>query len=648
MSLASAIRRVMTIVGLAAVVLAGILAVVPRLLPVETVRRTIVQELSQRLGVPVAVTGPVTVTILPQLAVHLEAIRIGAPDRPALATGESVVGALRLVPLLTGQLSISDYVLVRPRIAVTVADDGRSNWDGALDTVRRMSLQSRSGVPDFRIVEGSATIMDARSRREVELGGIEMAVAWPGQERQANLSGRFDLSGETVEISAIVARPLALIGGEASGLKMRFSAAPLRGGFDGDVSTREAGVAAGLLTLEGSSLRSFLRWIGQNPGIGPALGSFALKGEVRVSPTELAFGKVNAELDGNVADGALTVTLGGARPQIQGTLDAGRVVATPYFADLVVAPDRSQGWSRRPIDLSPVTSCDIDLRLSAREVVVGSATFGRSAAAVTARNGRLTLTVGEAQAYGGDLRGALVISPAAEGFDLRASLTVQRAQLGRGLGEWFAFRRLDGTANIQIQIEASGAHMADFARTAFGQATISAVEGAVHGFNAEAVLRRLERRPLASTGSDGRSGRTPYDRIAATVKIAGGLATTEDLVMDGPIVRVNLAGGVQIPARELDMHGVAMLKRTTREGNFELPFVVQGTWDDPFALPDPQSLIRRSGAAAPLRDLTRDRDALRAVLDAINRQGGGQEPSGDPAPPVNSFAPFPAIRPQNN
>ena len=33
---------------------------------------------------------------------------------------------------------------------------------------------------------------------------------------------------------------------------------------------------------------------------------------------------------------------------------------------------------------------------------------------------------------------------------------------------------------------------------------------------------------------------------------------------------------------------------------FELPFVVNGPWDDAIILPDPQSLIKRSGAAQPL------------------------------------------------
>jgi AsmA protein len=57
---------------------------------------------------------------------------------------------------------------------------------------------------------------------------------------------------------------------------------------------------------------------------------------------------------------------------------------------------------------------------------------------------------------------------------------------------------------------------------------------------------------------------------------------------------------------------------------FELPFVVQGPWDDPILLPDAQSLIRRSGAAAPLLEAVRDRktrDTIRTVIDQLDREG---------------------------
>lgn len=652
MTLTSPLQRIAAAAGGFFAVFAALLLLVPLLLPTETVRATTTTELSQRLGLPVAIRGGITLSVFPQLSVRLDDVRFGdetqTGEPPVRA--ESITGSLRLLPLLAGHLVISDYTIHRPQIMVRVAADGRSNWDRAFDRLRSAARERQAGLTDFRITEGRATIVDGLSQSRTEIRDVDFAVSWPGGERQANLSGRLTVNGEPLEINAVLARPQALFIAEPTGLKMRFTSTPLRGGFEGTLTNGDTVTANGALTAEGPSLRNLLRWLGQNPGIGPSLGAFALKGQVEVLPNALAFGKVNTELDGNVAEGALSVSFAGNRPLVRGTLDAGRVVATTYFRDLHLSPEPGRGWSRRPIDLSAVAAIDLDLRVSARELVIGQAEFGRSAALITARNGRISATLGEAIAYGGTLSGTLAVTPAGEEMELRATLSVQRAQLGQGLGEWFGFRRLDGTANLQAAIEARGDTMASLARTASGQVTLTAIEGSLQGFNAEAILRRLERRPLAAAGQDARSGRTPYDRISATIRIIGGVAVTTDMVMDGQVVTVRMEGTSQLPVRDLDLRGVATLKRTASasprpgEGNFELPFVVQGSWDDPFVLPDPQILIRRSGAAAPLRDTTRDRDALKAVLDAINRQAGF-DPDALP-PPASAYGAFPPASPR--
>jgi AsmA protein len=96
--------------------------------------------------------------------------------------------------------------------------------------------------------------------------------------------------------------------------------------------------------------------------------------------------------------------------------------------------------------------------------------------------------------------------------------------------------------------------------------------------------------------------------------------SVDDMHIDGPTVRLAIAGQASVPARDLDLKGVATLISTTSADEFDLPFVVQGPWDDPIMLPDPQSLIRHSGAAAPLLDAAKPRnagDAVRAVIDQI-------------------------------
>ena len=106
-------------------------------------------------------------------------------------------------------------------------------------------------------------------------------------------------------------------------------------------------------------------------------------------------------------------------------------------------------------------------------------------------------------------------------------------------------------------------------------------------------------------------------------------------------MRLALVGSASIPERELDLKGTASLVAPPKPGSatFELPFIVQGSWNDPIMLPDPEALIQRSGAAAPLLNAVRDRRARDAVRSAVERLTGAPsdtvpaaEQSPEPAP----------------
>jgi AsmA protein len=70
---------------------------------------------------------------------------------------------------------------------------------------------------------------------------------------------------------------------------------------------------------------------------------------------------------------------------------------------------------------------------------------------------------------------------------------------------------------------------------------------------------------------------------------------------------------------------------------FSLPFIVQGSWDDPIMLPDPEALLRRSDAAAPLLDAIRDQRAREKIRSAIERLTGA--PRADATPAADQPAP---------
>jgi len=72
---------------------------------------------------------------------------------------------------------------------------------------------------------------------------------------------------------------------------------------------------------------------------------------------------------------------------------------------------------------------------------------------------------------------------------------------------------------------------------------------------------------------------------------------------------------------------------------FDLAVRWQGPWDDPLIFPDPESLIRRSPASAPLLDAVKDRKTRDAVRSVLERFIGGGENLRRRMPPLRQRPP---------
>jgi AsmA protein len=313
------------------------------------------------------------------------------------------------------------------------------------------------------------------------------------------------------------------------------------------------------------------------------------------------------------------------RQTLQGTLAADELNLTPYVSTVRLLTANERDWSRLPISLDGLSGVDLDLRLSAARITIASAKFGRTAIAANLRRGKFAVTIGESQAFGGILKGTLSLADSERGADFKSQLQFIDIDLESSLREMLHFRRLEGRGDIAVELDASGNSVLALTRTVNGTATLIGRQGALVGLNVEQLLRRLERRPLSGTG-DFRVGRTPFEKLTVNLKATQGTVTVEDVRLEGSKVRLGLAGSASIPGRDFDLRGVAALASTTSADTaptFELPFVVQGSWEDPIMLPDTQALILRSPVASPLLNAVKNRNTRDTVRSAIERLTGG-------------------------
>jgi AsmA protein len=608
----------------------------------DALRQAVEAQIRAVTGLDLVVKGATDISVFPAsyVSFHDVGLRGGGTADPALAV-DVLTANLRLLPLLLQRFEIADVMMLRPHIHVTRDADGESNWTPFISTIAHTmtpGADNQVSFSEIRLQDGTLTYEDEARHLTEKLDDIDLSLAWPSISRSFAATGQFDWRGERIDGSISASDFIAALSGDRSGLKARLSSAPLKLAFDGSVANRTSLMLEGTMSVDSPSLRNALRWTGQAPPGSGGFGRFALKARANLVGPSIALTNVNVELDGNVAEGVMTYANNG-RQALQATLAADSLDFTPYISTFRLLAGGAHDWNRQLFDLNSLSTTDLDMRLSAARVTVGQTKLGRTAFGANLRGGALALSVGEAQVYGGIARGSFAVARADTMADVKAQFQFTDVDLQACASELFGINKLSGRGNLGVSLVASGSSPFGLAQSLDGTATLTGHDGAIAGFNVEQLLRRLERRPLS--GGNFRSGSTPYDTLTIALKFADGIATTEDVRVEGPAARVTLTGTASVPAREFDLKGTASLTSPPSGApGFDLPFVVQGPWDDPLIFPDPESLIRRSPASAPLLDAVKDRktrDAVRSVLERFTG-GGGKQVAPDAAVAPNAPA----------
>jgi len=606
----------------------------------DALRQAVEAQIRAVTGLDLVIKGATDISVFPAsyVSFHDVGLKGGGATDPAL-TVDVLTANLRLLPLLLQRFEIADVMMLRPHIRVVRDINGDSNWTPFIGTITRTmkpGADNQVSFSEIRIQDGILSYEDPVRQINEGLDDIDLSLAWPSISRSFAATGQFNWRGERVDSSISIGDFLAALSGDRSGFKARLASAPLKLAFDGTVANRTSLMMEGTMTIDSASLRNALRWTGQAPPGSGGFGRFALKARANVVGASVAFTNVNVELDGNVAEGVMTYANNG-RTSLQGTLAADALDFTPYISTFrMLAAGGAHDWNRQLFDLNSLSATDLDIRLSAARVTVGPSKLGRTAIGANLRNGALALSIAEAQIYGGIAKGSFAVARADTLADVKAELQFTDVDLQACAGELFGFSKLSGRGNLGISLAASGSSPFGLVKSLDGSATLIGHEGAIAGFNAEQLLKRLERRPLSGAGNF-RSGSTPYSDLTVALKFADGVATLDDVQIDGP-ARITLTGTASVPDREFNMKGVAKLNTSDASAGFELPFMVQGPWDDPLIFPDPDALLRRSPATAPIIDQIKDprtRDVINNVIQQLT--GGGRKPP-DAAAPANTPA----------
>lgn len=581
------IKRIAIAALFLALAAGGIVLALPYTVPRQEIRVAVTEALAAATGATPDV-GAAHLSLFPRPSIRFYDVRF---DGSGDASAGSLRATVKLLPLVFGRVEVATLAFERAHLGIETGPDGAR----LIGLPLRPASTGAGAFPEIQIRDSDIDIRSANGKTE-RLSNVDALLSRSGTSLSTLASFRW--RGMPSTLSLQIADSGALGENAKSAVRLRFETESLRAGFEGEFAFRKGLQADGALSLESHSLRTLLAAFGIEVPTRGGFGAFSLKSRAQITPAALTASKLSIELDGNRADGTMSLAIG-ARPVLQGTLAADTADFSTYMSGFSLVTADKRDWSREPLDIKPLSGFDLDLRLSAGKVIFGKLAASKVALAASVKDGRFTLSAGEGQIFGGILRGTAAIGPAPDGTNVRIDADIRNFNSADGIGALTGRKNLEGTGSLTLALSGTGASVNAITRDLKGAAELSVTNGALQGVNVEGALRTLAKKPLALV-NELRGGRTPFDRFIAKLAINNGNAAFEKGRIESGSLAVTLNGLASIPERDLNLRGVASLVAHDTNG-VSLPFFVRGRWDNPRVAPDGPALLRHSGLPAGLR-----------------------------------------------
>ncbi len=597
------------------VIIGAVAAVaVPMLVPADYMRDQITQVVKQQTGRDLTVAGETSFSIVPDIGVRLGQVALSDPPKMSKGTTltmDALTVNLRLLPLLSRQIEVKQFVLERPVFDLRVDKNGLQNWDFAqvtpVEPARRV-VQAQAGglagaqlqnlrLGDVRIMDGTVKYRDERTSTALQVDAINVTLILPAIDEQLEAKGTFDWQKEQVAINGSLDSPQSLLANKATPANVSLTSSHMTGTFKGEIELGEVPRAKGTLNGSSPSLRNLAAWLGNPVPTQGGFGTAALESVLTATPQAISLSPMELAMDGMKGNGNAQLRLSGAKPHLRLKLALDKldlnvffqpapidVRATPRPAsapqgagqqdDGGTQPDQSlgdfidqlnqqdegrakksaplvRGWSQRAFDFSGLKLIDADADLTTNALFYKRIRVGKSVVKAILKSGQLNADLNELQLYGGQGRGRLTIYGDRAVPALGAAFNIAGVSALPIMTDALAFDWISGKANFTVAISGAGRSESEMVRSLQGNGTVRFTDGAIEGLNIPQMIRSVSLGQIQGTQRSSRL-KTDFSELSGTYTIQNGIISNSDLQLVGPLLRAGGKGIVDLPREVID------------------------------------------------------------------------------------------------
>jgi AsmA protein len=188
--------------------------------------------------------------------------------------------------------------------------------------------------------------------------------------------------------------------------------------------------------------------------------------------------------------------------------------------------------------------------------------------------------------YGGTYTGRTTLDARAATPRLKMEEKLERIALGPFLKDAGVFDRFSGTANLDLALTAQGSDVAALKRTLSGTAAVNATDGKIEGVNllkliADAKRLRDQARGKRVSVAAAPADETAFTRLRSTFRLSNGVATTDDLALEGPVLRATGKGRADLVKETLDFRLPVTVAEGAQQRGTTVPVLIGGTFTKP-------------------------------------------------------------------
>ncbi|MEM5500078.1 AsmA family protein [Ahrensia kielensis] len=600
------------------IAVACLFAALPWLVSSDLMRGAVQRDLSSFVGRPVILDGSLELDLFPSPKARITNVRVPARGNEGenTLTINRIEADISLLTILSRNPHFTAYKLDGPQLTLQRRANGTFNWPDVLGKISAATQQAKAALSASRETQtdlaentesqdvdllpeyfptrmgtvsfssGTIVIEDEMTIEPIKLTALNGSINWSDLDGAASTKISGVYNGQPVNLEGQVQKPLALLAGDKSTIRVLGSSDLGKFNFEGTIGFLKTFFADGKIQVSAPALSPLMEWL--NGGFNPSgnIAELSFVGGMHVTNRKARFDALDIQLDKNLGKGLLEISFPkNEKPLISGTFDFSALNLTDLIDVFIEVPDAGLS-SLQESEFKLLDQIRTDIRISAAAANFGSISLTKLAATAQVSDETAIFDIGDVQLFGGNLQSQLQISRKKP-----SGGTVQINMNGTQIDTAKAAEIIDvpsiiplGKADFTFSSQSNIASWRHMAQTAEGKIAFKMANGIARSFAASTLLKS-ENTGQFFTLSNDENRQEAFEKLAFYGQLSDGVVTIRDTIATYSTGTVHFEGVAPYRSSGIALTAIATPTQPDTTATDTKRFFIGGSWDRAFATP---------------------------------------------------------------